>query len=92
MAPLLALPTGQVTREVRRAREREAADLAWRRESSRVLWQCVLLGLLGIPVYALSWHLTDPRESAVAVAAGYCVMYVAPWLRWLIHHIRHAEH
>lgn len=92
MAPLLALPTGQVTREARRAREREAEDLAWRRETRNVLGQCVLFGLLGIPVYALSWHLTDPRESAVAVAAGYCVMYVAPWLRWLIHHIRHAEH
>ena len=92
MAPLLALPTGQVTREVGRARERQAGERAWRRESRNLWLQCLLLGLLGIPVHALSWRLTDPRESAVAIAAGYCMMYVAPWLRWLIHHIRHAEH
>jgi len=58
--PLLDLPPDRRTTELRRVREREQAAEGHERRKHRVMWQCVALAFLGVPVYAASWSLTDP--------------------------------
>jgi hypothetical protein len=53
-----------------------------------MLLQCVLLMLLGTPLYALAWHLTDQAQSQIVVAAAFVVTYVGPLARMLVFHVR----
>jgi len=48
----------------------------------------VLLMFLGVPLYALSWRLTDPGQAQLLVAAAFVVSYVVPLGRILVFHIR----
>jgi hypothetical protein len=50
--------------------------------------QCILLTLLGVPVYGLAWHLTDPTQTRLAVAAALFLSYATPLVRLLIFHVR----
>lgn len=77
--------------ELRRVREREAADLAFERKRRRVMWQCVALTFLGVPVYAASWGMADPRMTHLAAALGFFISYAAPFFRWLAYHVKTSE-
>ncbi|HEX7024768.1 MAG TPA: hypothetical protein VF187_08130, partial [Gemmatimonadales bacterium] len=57
----------------------------------RTMWQCVALTFSGVPVYAWSWHLTDPRMADIAIASGFFLSYAAPFFRWLAWHVRGSE-
>lgn len=89
--PLLELDPDRVATEARRAREREAAEQTIERTRRRVLWQCVALSFVGVPFYAWSWHLTDPRSVNLSVACGFFISYALPFFRWLAHHITTSE-
>lgn len=88
---LLELSPERRELELRRIREREAADLAFERKRRRVMWQCVSLTFLGAPVYAASWALTDPRMTQLAAALGFFISYAAPFFRWLAYHVKVSE-
>jgi len=90
-APLLDLDPDRIATEARRAREKEAADQAFEQTRHRMLWQCVALSFAGVPFYAWSWHLTDPREVNLFVAAGFFISYALPFFRWLAYHVRTSE-
>ena len=89
--PLLELDPQRIATETRRAREKEEAEAAVERTRRRMLWQCVALSFAGVPFYAWSWHLTDPREVNLFVAAGFFISYALPFFRWLAHHIRTSD-
>jgi hypothetical protein len=88
---LLDPSTERDRREHRRAQEQAEDELADRRKRRRMLWQCVALTFIGVPVYAYSWHLTDPRQAEVAASAGFVLSYAAPFFRWLAYHISQSE-
>jgi hypothetical protein len=88
---MISLSPERVARERRRASEHEAAHTAWSRENHRAFWQSAGLVFLGVPVYALSWYLTDPDQIGVVQAGAYCVSYVGPWVRLLAFHLRRAD-
>jgi hypothetical protein len=88
---MIILPPERLAKEHRRASETEAAHKAWARETRRVFWQCTALAFLGVPVYALSWYLTDPDQVGLAHAGAFCVSYVGPWARFLVFHLRRAD-
>jgi hypothetical protein len=90
-SPLLGLDPDRIATEERRAREKEAAAQAFERTRSRVFWQCVALGFAGVPFYAWSWHLTDPRDVNLSVAAGFFISYALPFFRWLAYHVRTSD-
>jgi len=54
-------------------------------------WECVGLGALGLPVYLWSWHLTDPGQAELAVAAAFLVSYVGPFVRWAAYLVSRSE-
>lgn len=81
--PLLFLPADRTAAEGRRAREREEAIGHIERSRRRLMWQCVGLTFCGIPFYAWSWHLVDPREAALYAAVGFVLSYAIPFFRWL---------
>ncbi len=89
--PLLQVPASQRAREARKASENELQTRTWRKIVRRVLWQCILLMLLGVPLYGLAWHLTDPTQTRLVVAAALFVSYAAPLIRLLIFHVRATE-
>jgi hypothetical protein len=89
--PLLKLEPDRIATEERRAREREVAEQAFERARHRMLWQCVALSFAGVPCYAWSWHLTEPREVNLFVATGFVVSYALPFFRWLGYHVRTSE-
>jgi hypothetical protein len=72
-------------------REREEAALAYAHRRHRVMWQCVALAFVGVPVYAVSWGLTDPGLTRVSVTFGFFLSYAAPFFRWLTYHVRESE-
>jgi hypothetical protein len=88
---MIILPAERLAKELRRASETEAAHKAWARENRRVFWQCAALAFLGVPVYAVSWYLTDPDQADLLQAGAFCVSYVGPWARFLAFHLRRAE-
>lgn len=92
MSVLIGLTAERKAKELRRATEIEAAHKAWSREQRRAFWQGAALAFLGVPLYAVSWYLTDPAEIALVQAGAMCVSYVAPWFRFLIFHLRRVEH
>jgi hypothetical protein len=49
------------------------------------------LSFAGVPFYAWSWHLTDPREVNVFVAGGFFISYALPFFRWLAYYVRTSE-
>jgi hypothetical protein len=89
--PLLELPPDRLALELRRVREREAADAAFDRRRKLMMWQCVALSFLGVPIYAVSWGGADPRMTQLWGALGLFVSYAAPFFRWLAYHIRVAD-
>lgn len=89
--PLLDLPPERQALELRRVREREAADAAFDRRRRLMLWQCVALSFLGVPVYAVSWGGVDPGMTQVWSALGLFVSYAAPFFRWLVYHVRVSD-
>ena len=91
MPPIITLSAERAAREIRRASEHEAGHAAWVRESHRAFWQGAALAFLGVPVYALSWYLTDPDQIAVVQAGAFCVSYVGPWIRLLVFQVRRAD-
>jgi hypothetical protein len=72
-------------------REREEAVQGHERRKHRVMWQCVALAFIGVPVYAASWSLTDPGLTRAVATLGFFVSYAAPFFRWLIYHVRESE-
>lgn len=88
---MISLSAERVARERRRASENDAVHTAWARENHRAFWQSAALAFLGVPVYALSWYLTDPDQIGVVQAGAYCVSYVGPWIRLLVFHLRRAD-
>ena len=88
---MIILSAERTTRERRRALEHEAAHTAWAGENRRAFWQSAALAFLGVPVYALSWYLTDPDQIGLVQAGAYCVTYVGPWIRLLVFHLRRAD-
>jgi hypothetical protein len=88
---LLDLPLERREIELRRARERDAAAAAFDRRRRVVMWQCVALAFLGVPIYAASWGLSDPRTTQLLMALGLCVSYAGPFFRWLAYHVRSSE-
>jgi len=88
---LLDPSTERERRERRRALEEAADERELNRRRRRMLWQCVALTFLGVPVYAYSWHVTDPRQAELAGAAGFVVSYVGPFFRWLAYHVSQSE-
>jgi hypothetical protein len=89
--PLLKLEPDRIATEERRAREKEVAEQAFERARHRMLWQCVALSFAGVPFYAWSWHLTEPREVNLFVATGFVISYALPFFRWLAYHIKTSE-
>lgn len=89
--PLLGLGPDRIATETRRARDKEAAERALDLGRQRVFWQCVALSFAGVPFYAWSWHLTDPRQVNLAVAVGFFISYALPYFRWLAHHVRTSD-
>lgn len=83
--------TERERRERRRAEQQAEDELVDRRKRRRMLWQCVALTFIGVPVYAYSWHLTDLRMAEVAISAGFVLSYAAPFFRWLAYHISESE-
>ena len=88
---MISLSAERVATERRRVAENEAAHQAWARENHRAFWQSVALAFLGVPVYAVSWSLTDPDQIGMVQAGAYCVSYVGPWVRLLVFHLRRAD-
>jgi hypothetical protein len=86
--PMLQIPQPQQAREIREASLRAQQHRAWQKSVRRVLMQCILLMLLGVPLYGFAWHLTDPRETRLAVAGALFVSYAFPLLRFLVFHVR----
>ena len=89
--PLLELDSERIAIETRRAREKETAARALDLARRRVFWQCVALSFAGVPLYAWSWHLTDPRQVNLVVAGGFFISYALPYFRWLAHHVRTSD-
>ena len=89
--PLLAQSAEMREREATRARERQDAEQGWQRERHAVMWQCVALSFAGVPIFGLSFHLTDGRRAQVAVAAAFFVSYACPFARWLVYHLRSVD-
>jgi hypothetical protein len=77
--------------ELRRADQQAADERASVRRRHRVYWQCVALTFVGVPVYAYSWHFTDPRQTQLAASAGFVLSYAVPFFRWLAYHISESE-
>ena len=90
-APILRVDPQRIATETRRAQENEAAEQAFERTRRRMLWQCVALSFTGVPIYACSWRLTDPRQVNLFVAAGFFISYALPFFRWLTYHIGTSE-
>ena len=90
-APLLPLSRERRAGEERRAREKEAADREGDRIRRRVFWQCFALSLTGVPIYALSWHLSDPHMVDIALWGGFFVSYALPFFRWVAFHLSNSE-
>jgi hypothetical protein len=90
-SPLLELDPQRIVTETRRAREKEEAEEAFERTRRRMLWQCVALSFAGVPLYAWSWHLADPRQVNLFVTAGFFISYALPFFRWLAHHVRTSD-
>ena len=90
-SPLLGLDPGRIATEARRAGEKEAAEQAFERAKRRMFRQCIALSFAGVPFYAWSWHLTDPRAVNLFVAAGFFISYALPFFRWLAYHVRTSE-
>lgn len=88
---LVRLSPERLDRERRRAEDIEAQQRAYEGRRGRVLWQCAGLTFTGVPVYAWSWHLTDPSYSQIAVALALFLSYAAPFLRWLAYHIAESD-
>lgn len=88
---LLDLPPERRALELRRVREREAATAAFDRHRRRMMWQCVALSFLGVPIYAVSWGGADPRMTQLWSALGLFVSYAAPFFRWLVYHLRISD-
>jgi hypothetical protein len=86
--PLLQVPESQRTRELHQASLRTLQERTWQKSVRRMLLQCILLMLLGVPLYGLAWHLTDPRQTRIAVAGALFVSYAFPLLRLLVFHVR----
>ena len=86
--PLLRVPQAQQLREARAANLRALQAQAWRKTVRRLQVQCILLTLVGVPVYGLAWHLTDPTQTRLAVAAALFLSYATPLVRILIFHVR----
>lgn len=86
--PLLALPPERRDIELRRVEAAEATADAFERRRRRVMWQCVALSLLGVPIYAASWGSTDVRTNQLLLALGFFISYAAPFFRWLAYHVR----
>ena len=87
-ARLLDVSASQRHRESRHAQAREMQEAAWCKSVRHMLLQCVLLMFLGTPLYALAWHLTDPAQAHIVVAAAFVLSYVAPLARMLVFHVR----
>ena len=77
--------------ELRRVRERETAQAEFSRRRRAVMWQCVALAFLGVPIYAASWGQAEPGRTQVLAALGFFVSYAAPFFRWLAYHVRNSE-
>ena len=88
---LLDPSTERERRERRRAQEQAEDELEDRRKRRRMLWQCVALTFIGVPVYAYSWYVTDLRQAELAISAGFVLSYGAPFFRWLAYHISESE-
>lgn len=88
---LLDLSPERRAMEARRAQEYEESVRAADHARRRVLWQCVALTFAGVPFYAWSWHLTDPRQSELTVATAFLISYAAPFFRWLAHHVSESD-
>ena len=86
--PLLQVPESQRIRELHQANLRTLQERAWQKSVRRLLLQCILLMLPGVPLYGLAWHLTDPRQTRLAVAGALFVSYAFPLLRLLVFHVR----
>ena len=86
--PLLQVPESQRIREERQASLRAAQARAWERSVRRLILQCILLTLLGVPLYGFAWHLTDPRQTQLVVAGALLISYALPLFRLLIFHVR----
>ena len=84
---LLDVGSSRRDREARRAGEIEASNRYSERRGRRVLIECIALAFLGVPFYAWSWHLTDPRQVNLVVAGGFFISYALPYFRWLAHHV-----
>ena len=91
MSIMFALTAERKDKELRRANESEAAHKAWMREQHRAFWQGAALAFLGVPLYAVSWYLTEPAEVELVQASALCVTYIGPWLRFLVFHLRRAD-
>ena len=89
--PILELSAARRGREARRAAEIDAAERLARRTTRRVVVECVALVFLGTPLYAWSWHLTDPDRARIWTELGFAVTLAGPFFRWLLHHTRTSE-
>ena len=78
-------------REAARAGERQIAEQDWQRRKHAVLWQCVALGFVGVPLFGLSMYIDDGRRADVALAAAFFVSYACPFFRWLIFHLQSID-
>ncbi|HEU5217106.1 MAG TPA: hypothetical protein VFU23_00505 [Gemmatimonadales bacterium] len=78
--------------EQRHADQAEKAAHAAEREVRRVYRQCIGLAFAGVPIYALSWHFTDPSTTRLAVALALFVSYALPFFRWLGFIVSRSEH
>jgi len=86
--PLVEVSEAQRQRESRQVHARDLQAAAWQKQVRRMLLQCVLLTFLGVPLYAVAWHLTDPDQAQLVVAAAFVVSYVVPLGRILVFHVR----
>jgi hypothetical protein len=88
--PMLHIPESQQAREVRQANLSAQQSRAWQKILRRLFMQCIMLTLLGVPLYGYAWHLTDPRQTRLVVASALFVSYAFPLLRLLVFHVRAA--
>src|SRR6266581_5917667 len=69
MPPLLVLSPDRVAAEVRRAVERAADDLEWRRRARKLGLDCVCLYLDGLLLALASFRFTGPHAE-IALCSG----------------------
>ncbi len=86
----------QLSEQQRELEQRHAAQQAedepeFLRRRRRMLWQCVALTFVGVPVYAYGWHLSDPGQSSVVASAGFVLSYAAPFFRWVAYLVATSE-